>query len=65
MAWSKLKRSVEEDGFETSMIGRRFKLKAEPFKQWLALVGKERLDEIADPEKAMERSVFMEILCVL
>ena len=26
--------------------------KAEPFKQWLALVGKERLDEIADPELA-------------
>lgn len=65
MAWSKLKRSVEEDGFETSMIGRRFRLKAETFKQWLALVGKERLDEIADPEKAMERSVSMEILCVL
>ena len=31
--------------------------KAEPFKQWLAAVGKERLDEIADPEKAMERAV--------
>ncbi|MBQ7774673.1 MAG: phage antirepressor protein [Lachnospiraceae bacterium] len=31
--------------------------KAEPFKEWLALVGKERLDEIADPEKAMERAV--------
>ena len=31
--------------------------KAEPFKQWLALVGKERLEEIADPEKAMERAV--------
>ncbi len=31
--------------------------KAEPFKQWLAMVGKERLDEIADPEKAMERAV--------
>lgn len=31
--------------------------KAEPFKQWLALVGKERLDEMADPEKAMERAV--------
>ncbi len=31
--------------------------KAEPFKQWLAKVGKERLDEIADPEKAMERAV--------
>lgn len=31
--------------------------KAEPFKIWLAQVGKERLDEIADPEKAMERAV--------
>lgn len=83
--WSKLKRQLEDDGFETSTIGRRFKLKAadgkmrftdcfttehvlriiqsipskkaEPFKLWLAKVGKERLDEIADPEKAMERAV--------
>ncbi len=31
--------------------------KAEPFKMWLAKVGSERLDEIADPEKAMLRSV--------
>lgn len=31
--------------------------KAEPFKRWLAMVGKERLDEIADPELAMERAV--------
>ena len=31
--------------------------KAEPFKQWLALVGKERLDEMADPEKSMDRAV--------
>lgn len=31
--------------------------KAEPFKLWLAQVGKERLDEIADPEKAIERAV--------
>ena len=31
--------------------------KAEPFKHWLALVGKERLDEMADPEKAMDRAV--------
>ncbi|MBE5928711.1 MAG: phage antirepressor protein [Lachnospiraceae bacterium] len=30
--------------------------KAEPFKVWLAKVGAERLDEIADPEKAMERA---------
>ncbi|MDP8161667.1 Bro-N domain-containing protein [Pasteurella skyensis] len=29
--------------------------KAEPFKQWLAQIGKERLDEIEDPELAQER----------
>lgn len=29
--------------------------KAEPFKTWLAQVGSERLDEIADPEKAILR----------
>jgi hypothetical protein len=31
--------------------------KAEPFKLWLAQVGKERLDEYADPELAFERMV--------
>ena len=31
--------------------------KAEPFKMWLAQVGAERLDEIADPEKAFKRGV--------
>ena len=31
--------------------------KAEPFKVWLSKVGAERLDEIADPEKAIERAV--------
>ena len=31
--------------------------KAEPFKQWLAQMGTERLEEIADPEIAMERSI--------
>ena len=30
---------------------------AEAFKQWLAQVGSERLDEIADPEIAIERAV--------
>jgi hypothetical protein len=28
---------------------------AEPFKLWLAKVGSERLDEIADPEKGIDR----------
>lgn len=31
--------------------------KVEPLKQWLAKVGAERLDEMADPELAMQRSV--------
>lgn len=31
--------------------------KAEPFKRWLAQIGKERLDEIADPELAFERMI--------
>ena len=31
--------------------------KAEPFKIWLAQVGSERLDEIADPQKAIDRAV--------
>jgi len=31
--------------------------KAEPFKLWLAQVGSERLDEIADPEKAIDRAM--------
>jgi len=30
---------------------------AEPFKKWLAKVGHERLDEIADPEKAIDRAI--------
>lgn len=29
--------------------------KAEPFKQWLARVGSERIDEIEDPEKGIDR----------
>ncbi len=31
--------------------------KAEPFKQWLAQMGKERLEEIADPEITMQRAI--------
>ncbi len=31
--------------------------KAEPFKQWLARVGKERLDEMINPELAFERAI--------
>ena len=32
--------------------------KAEPFKQWLALVGSQRLDETADPELAIQRALY-------
>ncbi len=31
--------------------------KAEPFKMWLASLGKERIDEVFDPEKAINRAV--------
>lgn len=31
--------------------------KAEPFKMWLAQVGSERLDEIADPQKVIDRAI--------
>ena len=30
---------------------------AEPFKQWLAQIGSDRIDEIADPEIAIERAI--------
>ena len=30
---------------------------AEPFKKWLAKIGKEHLDEIADPQLAIERAI--------
>ena len=30
--------------------------KAEPFKMWLAEVGNDRINEIADPEKAIQRA---------
>ena len=31
--------------------------KAEPFKMWLASLGKERIDEVFDPEKAIDRAI--------
>ncbi len=31
---------------------------AEPFKQWLAEVGEERLQEINDPEMAVQRAIY-------
>ena len=32
--------------------------KAEQFKQWLAQLGKQRLEEIAEPEQAIERAII-------
>lgn len=32
-------------------------LKAEPFKLWLAQMGKERIDEVFDPEIAVNRAI--------
>jgi len=31
--------------------------KAEPFKMWLASLGKERIDEVFDPQKAIDRAI--------
>ena len=31
--------------------------KAEPFKMWLAMVGRERIEEIIDPELTIERAL--------
>lgn len=31
--------------------------KAEPFKMWLASLGKERIDDVFDPEKAINRGI--------
>ena len=40
--------------------------KAEPFKMWLAQVGSDRLDEIADPEKAITRwSIWRCCRCIV
>ncbi len=36
--------------------------KAEPFKQWLAKVGAERIDEIEDPELAFERAMETQLV---
>ena len=32
-------------------------LNREPFKMWLASLGKERVDEVFDPEKALNRAI--------
>jgi len=49
----------ETDAFDMKGILRAIQSipskKAEPFKMWLAQVGNERLEEIADPEKAIKR----------
>ncbi len=32
--------------------------KAEPFKAWLARIGKDRIDEMSDPEQAIDRALY-------
>lgn len=32
--------------------------KAEPFKAWLASIGKDRIDEMSDPEQAIDRALY-------
>ena len=32
--------------------------KAEPFKQWMAQIASERLDELQDPELTIDRAMF-------
>ena len=50
----------ETDGFNLQGIFRIIQSipspKAEPFKQWLAKVGQERIEEIQDPERAIVRA---------
>ncbi|MCX6807854.1 MAG: Bro-N domain-containing protein [Patescibacteria group bacterium] len=63
--WVQLKlESVDSKKYDTDCVNTKdaFRLiqsipskKAEPFKMWLAEVGKERLDEIENPELAQER----------
>ena len=51
----------ETDALDTEGIFRLIESipssKAEPFKMWLASLGKERIDEVFDPEKAIDRAV--------
>ena len=37
--------------------------KAEPFKQWLAKIGAERIDEMEDPELTIERAMETYLVC--
>ena len=51
----------ETDALDTEGIFRLIESvpspKAEPFKMWLASLGKERIDEVFDPEKAIDRAI--------
>ena len=51
----------ETDALDTEGIFRLIESipssKAEPFKMWLESLGKERIDEVFDPEKAIDRAV--------
>lgn len=60
--WNDLKRKLQKEGSELSDKIGQLKMqsipspKAEPFKQWLAKTGYERMKEIADPEQSLDRA---------
>ena len=69
--WSDLKRKLKAEGanelYDKTDVANTEQLlriiqsipspKAEPFKAWLAMVGKERIEETIDPEQAIDRAL--------
>ena len=58
--WSDLKRKLKKEGSQLYENIVQLKMKSTDdkfYKQWLAQMGKERLEEIADPEIAMQRAI--------
>ena len=61
--WSVLKSRLKKEGSEVTTNCSQLKMlapessKAEPFKVWLANLGSERIDEVFDPEIAVNRAV--------
>ena len=62
--WSDLKRKLKIEGavevYEKQLLRIIQSIpspKAEPFKAWLAMVGKERIEETIDPEQAIDRAL--------
>lgn len=60
--WNMIKKRMT-DALDTKGIFRLIESvpspKAEPFKMWLATLGKERIDETFDPSKAIDRSIMI------